>query len=244
MYVCILYIYTHNIHIYIYIYIYPHTHTHIIDTHRYLHKYIHTYTHSPQVGTKCWSIEGTNFNCETPSNEHGANNFDRNSGMLEIVLRGHDMNTEYIEIQVYLHVQIYMGIYVHIASRMLTILLRGHDMNTEYIEIQVHLHVHVHQSSIHQRPGRVQRHSHTHTHTTHTSHTHGRIRTYSFRNACDRASRSESELFNQSESESGIVIPQAAFNCNHCCPSPALFIEPNRLTLSKLESESESEYVH
>jgi hypothetical protein len=37
------------------------------------------------------------------------------------------------------------------------------------------------------------------------------------------------------------VIPQAAFNCNHCCPSPALFIEPNRLTLSKLESESESE---
>jgi hypothetical protein len=37
------------------------------------------------------------------------------------------------------------------------------------------------------------------------------------------------------------VIPQAAFNCNHCCLSPALFIEPNRLTLNKLESESESE---
>ncbi len=39
------------------------------------------------------------------------------------------------------------------------------------------------------------------------------------------------------------MIPQAAFKfiCNHCCPSPALFTEPNRLTLNKLESESESE---
>ncbi len=88
-----------------------------------------------QVGTKCWSTEGTNPNCETPSNEHGANNFDRNSGMLEIVLRGHDMNTEYIEIQVHLHVQIYVCIYVHTASGMLEIVLRGHSMYTEYIEI-------------------------------------------------------------------------------------------------------------
>jgi hypothetical protein len=41
----------------------------------------------------------------------------------------------------------------------------------------------------------------------------------------------------------GCLIPQAAFNCNHCCPSPALFIEPNRLTLNKPESESEAESV-
>jgi hypothetical protein len=35
----------------------------------------------------------------------------------------------------------------------------------------------------------------------------------------------------ESESESG----------NHCCPSPVLFTEPNRLTLNKPESESKSE---
>ena len=43
--------------------------------------------------------------------------------------------------------------------------------------------------------------------------------------------------------ERGQTDTEAQFIRDHCCPSPAFFNEPNRLTLNKPESESESESV-
>ncbi len=77
------------------------------------HQHVHA---CMQVGSTCVSAVGTHASCETPSNEHGANDFDRSTGMLEVMLTGHEID-QYVDIQVDLNVHImyvFVCMYLHV----------------------------------------------------------------------------------------------------------------------------------
>jgi len=62
-----------------------------------------------QVGSTCHAVEGQSPHCETPSNMHGSSTFVKRTGMLHVMVRGHDIDS-FVEIKAMPVVQISMGV--------------------------------------------------------------------------------------------------------------------------------------
>jgi len=68
-----------------------------------------------RVGPTCHATVGASPHCETPSNMHGASTFVKGTGMLHIMVRGHDIDS-FIEIKAMPVVQISMGVSTSVAD--------------------------------------------------------------------------------------------------------------------------------